>query len=163
MRRAAAEAITEALGPGLRTRTFVFNTILLDKSIDDRLRGYPTWLSSRNLANETTDEAVEALIHATTSRYDLPQRYYRLKARLLGLDRLEHFDRFAPISSDAGSRAVGRGTGRRRRRVLRLLRGDRLDDRAVLRRQLDRRAGATGQADGRVLRDHDPRARTRTC
>jgi oligoendopeptidase F len=100
-RRAAAEAITDALGPGLRTRTFVFNTILLDKSIDDRLRGYPTWLSSRNLANETTDEAVEALIHATTSRYDLPQRYYRLKARLLGLDRIEHYDRFAPISSDA--------------------------------------------------------------
>jgi len=101
-RQGAAEAITDALGPGLRTRTFVFNTILLDKSIDDRLRGYPTWLSSRNLANETTDEAVEALIHATTSRYDLPQRYYRLKARLLGLDRLEHYDRFAPISSDAG-------------------------------------------------------------
>ena len=101
-RQGAAEAITDALGPGLRTRTFVFNTILLDKSIDDRRRGDPTWLSSRNLANETTDEAVEALIHATTSRYDLPQRYYRLKARLLGLDRLEHYDRFAPISSDAG-------------------------------------------------------------
>jgi oligoendopeptidase F len=101
-RQGAAAAITDALGPGLRTRTFVFNTILLDKSIDDRLRGYPTWLSSRNLANETTDEAVEALIHATTSRYDLPQRYYRLKARLLGLDRLEHYDRFAPISSDSG-------------------------------------------------------------
>ena len=55
VRRTAADAITEALGPGLRTRTFVFNTILLDKSIDDRLRGYPTWISSRNLANETTD------------------------------------------------------------------------------------------------------------
>ena len=68
VRRAAAEAITEALEPGLRTRTFVFNTILLDKSIDDRLRGYPTWISSRNLANETTDEAVQALIDATTSR-----------------------------------------------------------------------------------------------
>ncbi len=64
VRRTAAEAITEALGPGLRTRTFVFNTILLDKSIDDRLRGYPTWISSRNLANETTDEAVEALVEA---------------------------------------------------------------------------------------------------
>ncbi|HEY9458568.1 MAG TPA: M3 family oligoendopeptidase [Gaiella sp.] len=101
VRRTAAAAIGEALGPGLRTRTFVFNTILLDKSIEDRLRGYPTWISSRNLANETTDEAVEALVHATTSRYDLPQRYYRLKARLLGLDRLEHYDRFAPISSDA--------------------------------------------------------------
>jgi oligoendopeptidase F len=100
-RRSAAEAITDALGAGVRTRTFVFNTVLLDKSIDDRLRGYPTWVSSRNLANETTDEAVEALVAATTSRYDLPQRYYRLKARLLGLDRIEHYDRFAPISSDA--------------------------------------------------------------
>jgi oligoendopeptidase F len=100
-RRAAAEAITEGLGPGLRTRTFVFNTVLLDKSIDDRLRGYSTWLSARNLANETTDEAVEALVAATTSRYDLPQRYYRLKARLLGLERIEHYDRFAPISADA--------------------------------------------------------------
>ena len=48
VRKTAAGAITEALGPGLRTRTFVFNTILLDKSIDDRLRDYPTWLSSRN-------------------------------------------------------------------------------------------------------------------
>ena len=99
-RRTAAEAITEALGPGLRTRTFVFNTILVDKSIDDRLRGYPTWISSRNLGNETTDEAVEALIEATTSRYDVAQRYYRLKARLLGLERLDHFDRMAPIAAD---------------------------------------------------------------
>jgi len=99
-RRAAAEAITEALGPGLRTRTFVFNTILVDKSIDDRLRQYPTWISSRNLANETTDEAVEALIEATTSRYEVARRYYRLKARLLGLDRLEHYDRMAPIAAD---------------------------------------------------------------
>ena len=99
-RREAAEAIGEALVPGLRTRTFVFNTILLDKSIDDRLRGYPTWISSRNLANETTDEAVDALVEAATSRYDVAQRYYRLKARLLGLDRLEHYDRFAPVSTD---------------------------------------------------------------
>jgi oligoendopeptidase F len=103
-RRTTAEAITEALGPGLRTRTFVFNTILLDKSIDDRLRGYPTWLSSRNLANETTDEAVEALVEATTSRYEVARRYYRLKARLLGLDRLDHYDRFAPVSSDGAKR-----------------------------------------------------------
>jgi oligoendopeptidase F len=57
-RSEAAGAVTEALEPGLRTRTFIFNTILLDKSIDDRLRAFPTWISSRNLANETTDEAV---------------------------------------------------------------------------------------------------------
>ena len=99
-RSSAAEAITEALAPGLRTRTFVFNTILLDKSIDDRLRAYPSWISSRNLANETTDEAVEALVEATTGRYDVAQRYYRLKARLLGVDQLAHYDRFAPVSTD---------------------------------------------------------------
>ena len=80
-RRGAAEAITEALAPGLRTRTYVFNTILVDKSIDDRLRGYETWISSRNLRNDTTDEAVDALIDAAVTRYDVPQRYYRLKAK----------------------------------------------------------------------------------
>ena len=101
-RRAAVEAVTAGLAPGLRTRTFVFNTILQDKSIDDRLRGYPAWLSSRNLSNETTDEAVQALIEAVVSRYDVAQRYYRLKARLLGLDRLEFYDRFAPVAAESG-------------------------------------------------------------
>jgi oligoendopeptidase F len=100
VRRRASEAVTEALSPGLRTRTFVFNTIVLDKSIDDRLRGYETWLSARNLRNDTTDEAVQALIDATVARYDVVQRYYRLKARLLGLDRLTFYDRFAPIADD---------------------------------------------------------------
>ncbi len=100
VRRAAAEAITDGLQPGLRTRTFVFNSVLLDKAIDDRLRDYPTWISSRNLGNEVSDEAVQALVDAVVSRYDVPQRYYRLKARLLGLDRLSHFDRVAPFSEE---------------------------------------------------------------
>jgi len=102
LRRAAAAAMSEALLPGLRTRTYVYNTILLDKSIDDRLRAYPSWISSRNLSNEVGDEAVQALIDAVVSRYDLPQRYYRLKARLLGIDRLEHYDRFAPVWEGVG-------------------------------------------------------------
>jgi len=100
LRRRAAEAVTEALEPGLRTRTFIFNTIVLDKSIDDRLRGYQSWISQRNLRNDTTDEAVQALIDAAVARYDVPQRYYRLKAKLLGLDRLSFYDRFAPIGED---------------------------------------------------------------
>jgi len=100
-RRGVAEAVTVALAPGLRTRTSIFNTILVDKWIDDRLRGYPTWITSRNLANETTDTAVQALVDAATSRYDVPQRYYRLKAKLLGLGRLEVYDRFAPVADDS--------------------------------------------------------------
>lgn len=100
VRRSSAEAVTEALEPGLRTRGYIFNTILVDKSIDDRLRGYPTWISSRNLRNDTTDEAVQALVDATVSRYDLVQRYYTLKAKLLGLGRITYYDRFAPIGED---------------------------------------------------------------
>ena len=63
-RRAVAEAVTEALEPGLRTRAYIYNTLLADKAIDDRLRHYPTWLASRNLANEASDESVQALIEA---------------------------------------------------------------------------------------------------
>src|SRR5262249_47328460 len=81
-------------------RTYVFNTIAVDRSIDDRLRGYPTWISARNLANDTTDEAVEALIDAVVGRYDVVQRYYTLKAKLLGLDRLSFYDRTAPRAED---------------------------------------------------------------
>ena len=104
VRRRTAEAVTDALEPGLRTRAFALNTILLDHATEDRLRGYATWVSARNLSNETTDEAVQALVDATVARYGLVERYYRLKARLLGLDRLAHYDRMAPLTeSDAKS------------------------------------------------------------
>src|SRR3954451_16597345 len=56
----AAERVSAALEPGLRTRGFVFNTLLADKMVDDRLRGYSHWLQSRNLSNEASDESVQA-------------------------------------------------------------------------------------------------------
>ena len=102
VRRQAAEAVTAGLEPGLRTRAFVFNTLLHDKAVDDRLRSYPTWLTSRNLANEATDESVAALVDAVKGRYDIPQRWYRLKADILGLDRLADYDRMSSVAeSDA--------------------------------------------------------------
>ena len=97
-REAAAGAVTTALQPGLRTRAFIFNTLLQDKSTKDRLRSYPHWLSSRNLANEASDESVNALVEAVVDRYELARRWYRLKARLLGLDKLAHYDRMAPVA-----------------------------------------------------------------
>jgi oligoendopeptidase F len=100
VRRESAEAVTRALEPGLRTRAFVFNTLLADKATDDRLRAYPNWLASRNLANEASDESVAALIEAVRNRYELPRRWYRLKARLLGVDRLADYDRMAPVSTE---------------------------------------------------------------
>ena len=75
----AADAVTKALEPGLRTRAFIFNTLLQDKSTKDRLRSYPHWLAARNLSNEASDESVEALIEAVVSHYELARRWYRLK------------------------------------------------------------------------------------
>jgi oligoendopeptidase F len=100
VRRHAAERVTAALEPGLRTRAFILNTLLADKMVDDRLRHYPHWLASRNLANEASDESVEALIGAVRARYELPRRWYRLKARLLGIDRLADYDRMAAVTEE---------------------------------------------------------------
>jgi oligoendopeptidase F len=99
LRRRSAEAVTEALQPGLRTRAFIFNTLVYDKSVDDRLRNYPHWLASRNLSNEASDESVMALIDAVHRRYDIPQRWYRLKAQMLGIEKLADYDRNAPLST----------------------------------------------------------------
>jgi oligoendopeptidase F len=97
VRRQAAEAVSEALEPGIRTRAFIYNTLVHDKSVEDRLRHFPHWLASRNLANEASDESVMALIEAVRSRFDIPQRWYLLKAKLLGVDRLADYDRAAPV------------------------------------------------------------------
>jgi oligoendopeptidase F len=98
VRRGAAESVTAALQPGLRSRAYVFNTLLADKSADDRLRGYPTWITEWNQGNEASDESVDALVDAVTSRYDLPQRWYSLKARVLGLERLADYDRSSSVA-----------------------------------------------------------------
>jgi oligoendopeptidase F len=107
VRRAAAEAVTKTLEPGLRTRGFIYNTLIYDKSVEDRLRSYPHWLASRNLSNEASDESVMALIEAVRGRFDIPQRWYRLKARLLGVDRLADYDRSAPVLREDVSYSFG--------------------------------------------------------
>ncbi|MGI9598998.1 MAG: M3 family oligoendopeptidase [Acidimicrobiales bacterium] len=105
VRAAAAKAVTAGLEPGLRTRAFIYNTLLLDKSVQDRLRGFATWVSSRNLSNEASDESVEALVSAVVDRYDIPQRWYRLKAKALGVERLADYDRMAAVAD--GQQEVG--------------------------------------------------------
>ena len=97
-RRLAAEAVTAALEPGLRTRAYVFNTLMADKASDDRLRHYDSWVASRNLSNQASDASVQALVDSVVDRYDIPQRWYRLKAQMLGVDRLADYDRNASIA-----------------------------------------------------------------
>src|SRR6202011_3436630 len=64
VRREANAAISKALQADVKTRAYIFNVILGEKAIDDRLRHFPTWISSRNLANETSDAAGQALVDA---------------------------------------------------------------------------------------------------
>jgi oligoendopeptidase F len=103
VRAHVAERVSAALEPTMRIRGYIFNTLLGDKATDDRLRSYPTWLSSRNLANEASDESVQALVEAVRESYEIPRRWYRLKARLLGVDRLADYDRMASVGGEEPS------------------------------------------------------------
>ncbi|MDT7856669.1 M3 family oligoendopeptidase [Rubrivirga sp. S365] len=96
LRRDAAKAVTEGLVTLERPLTYVFNTVLADTASSDRLRHYPSWIASRNEANEIDGASVDALVEAVTGRYALVERFYALKRRLLGLDRLYDYDRYAP-------------------------------------------------------------------
>ncbi|NPA94558.1 MAG: M3 family oligoendopeptidase [Thermodesulfobacteria bacterium] len=97
VRKKASEEFTEGLKKEILVFTHTFNTVLADKMIEDRLRKYPNWISSMNLANELKDETVDGLIEAVTSRYDIVERYYLLKRKILGLDELYDYDRYAPL------------------------------------------------------------------
>lgn len=98
VRKQVAGEISKALESDIRTRAYIFNVILQEKAIEDKVRHFPSWISSRNLANETSDQAVGALVDAVTGRYDICVRYYRVKKRLMGVGELYEWDRYAPIS-----------------------------------------------------------------
>ncbi|EHH69253.1 M3 family oligoendopeptidase [Gluconobacter morbifer] len=97
-REAAAGQISAVLADQSRLLTMITNTLAKDKAIGDRLRGYPRPSSSRNRANMVEDEVVDALVSAVDESYPrLSHRYYALKAKWLGLEKLEHWDRNAPL------------------------------------------------------------------
>ncbi|WP_069130821.1 M3 family oligoendopeptidase [Rhodohalobacter halophilus] len=100
LRRRAHASLTQTFKKLSRTLTFIFNTLLADKHTNDKLRGYESWITSRNLSNQTDSETVEALISAVTGRYELVQRFYKLKRQLLDVDELFDYDRYAPIAKN---------------------------------------------------------------
>ncbi len=100
-RAAAAEALAKVLKTNVRLFTLVMNTLTKDKEISDRWRGFADVASSRHLANRVEPEVVDALVRAVRDSYPrLSHRYYALKAKWLGQDRLNYWDRNAPISRD---------------------------------------------------------------
>ena len=101
LRQRAAASITEGLRALLPSSTYVFNTLLADKASEDRMRSFPSWISDRNLDNQVDDTVVDALVAAVTGRYDIVERYYRLKRRLLEVGELFDYDRYAPLAAES--------------------------------------------------------------
>jgi oligoendopeptidase F len=99
IRKTAAAEMTEGLAENNHILCHVFNTLAADKMITDRLRNHTSWVSSMNLHNELKDTTVETLVDSVISRYDIVDRYYRVKQQLLRQETLEHYDRYAPLPS----------------------------------------------------------------
>lgn len=100
VRRAAAAGLTSGLQSNARLLTFIFNNLVLDHKSDYELRRFPDPMASRHLANEISPTVVEALMTAAERHHTVVQRYYRLKGKLLGLDPLLDYDRYAPLFPD---------------------------------------------------------------
>nr|WP_227307668.1 M3 family oligoendopeptidase [Acidisoma cellulosilyticum] len=101
-RKAAAGGISETFAENIRLFSLITNTLAKDKETIDRWRHYPTPASYRNRSNMVEDEVVDALVSAVTANYGpLSHRYYSLKADWLGLPKLQHWDRNAPLPADS--------------------------------------------------------------
>ena len=97
-RRAAADALSKVFQSNLRLFTLITNTLAKDKEISDRWRGFKDVADSRHLANRVEAPVVEALVESVRAAYPrLSHRYYAMKARWLGMDKLSHWDRNAPL------------------------------------------------------------------
>ncbi len=106
LRAETAVALDQVFDRDVRTIALVMNTIVKDKAVEDKWRKFPTPAASRHLANFVEEETVAALAAAVRESYPrLSHRYYRLKAKWLGLDKLAHYDRNAPLP-EADERTV---------------------------------------------------------
>ncbi|MCF3974045.1 M3 family oligoendopeptidase [Paracoccus salsus] len=111
-RETAAHALARVFGQNVKLFARIHNTLAKEKAIEDKWRKMPTPQYGRHLSNHVEPEVVEALRNAVTAAYPrLSHRYYALKARWLGLDKLQVWDRNAPLPTDA-PRTIGWGEAR---------------------------------------------------
>ncbi len=106
-RESAARELARVFDMNIKTFARVHNTQAKEKEVIDRWRGMPTAQTARHLSNDVEPEVVEALRNAVVAAYPrLSHRYYELKRKWLGLDRMQVWDRNAPLPMDA-PRTVG--------------------------------------------------------
>jgi len=100
-RKKAGMSRAQVLSDNSRTMGLILNTIAKDKQVDDKWRKFPRPVSSRNLANDVEDEVVDQLADSVTKAMPkLSHRYYALKARWMGSDHLNWWDRNAPVPGE---------------------------------------------------------------
>lgn len=97
VRRRSAEVLSDVLKANAHPIHFTYNALLLDKLTQDKLRGYARPESSRNSSNELDDSTVDMVVDVVKSNYAIVAEYYHLKAELLDLPQLYHYDRYAPL------------------------------------------------------------------
>jgi oligoendopeptidase F len=102
VREAAGKGVGEAFGRNIKLFSLITNTLAKDKEIADTWRHFPRPGSARNRGNMVEDAVVDALVSAVVADFGrLSHRYYAMKANWLGLDKLQHWDRNAPLREDS--------------------------------------------------------------
>ncbi len=100
-RKAGSLALSKVFGDNVKLFTLITNTLAKDKDISDTWRGFKDIADARHLSNRVEPEVVEALVSAVRAAYPkLSHRYYKMKAKWLGMDKLMHWDRNAPLPSE---------------------------------------------------------------
>lgn len=99
VRRRAYETLFDILSRHELVLTSIYETLLQDHLTLDRLRRFSHPMAERHLENEIDAQAVEEMMAATEANYGIAHRYFRVKARLLGLPGLSLFDQYAPVGN----------------------------------------------------------------
>lgn len=98
LREKAGKELNRVLKENSHLFTFIYNMVMKDKAIEDEKRGFKSPVSSRNMSEDVYDETVEVLAKTVKKRYkDIAHRFYKLKAKWLGVDKIKYWDRNAPL------------------------------------------------------------------
>jgi oligoendopeptidase F len=107
MRKKGSDALAKTFSANVKLFTLITNTLAKDKSISDQWRGFKDIADARHLSNRVEPEVVAALVEAVRAAYPkLSHRYYKMKAKWMGKDKLMHWDRNAPLPQE-DTREIG--------------------------------------------------------
>lgn len=98
VRLKAGREMNRVLRENSHLLTFIYNMVIKDKAVEDEKRGFKTPISARNMSEDVSDESVEVLAQTVRKHYkDIAHRFYKLKAKWLGVEKINYWDRNAPL------------------------------------------------------------------